>query len=148
MANILRFLNLGAGGDPKTFVSTTLPGGNGQLGGVYEDNSMNAFQMFQLVDAALVANAVAYVKSYDGSFTATGVIANSSQNEVAGAVTATCAANSYTLLQQRGVRTMKYDATTATGGTEVIGIAQAAAAGTGLLGVPSTISVYLKIRAL
>jgi hypothetical protein len=113
MARVIRFLNLGAGGDPKAFAVDTIPGGNGDLGGFYEDNSMNAFQLFQLVDSTAVANDVEYVKSYSAAFLATPTVGNSSRNEVAGVACTTVAANQYTLLQQRGVRLVKYTGTAA-----------------------------------
>lgn len=117
-----RMFNLGASGDPKSFVVDALPI-SGQLGGPYEDNSMNAFQCFQLVDAGAVANDVVYVKSYNGTFQATPTVGNSSRNEVAGIACATILVNQYTLLQQRGVRLVKYTGTaalTAARGSRVI----------------------------
>lgn len=109
--NPLRSFNLGASGDPKAFAVDALPGGNGDLGGVYEDNSQNRFQCFQLVDAGLVANDVAFAKTHTGLFLATATMANSSRNEAVGVVTTTVLVNQYTLLQQGGVRLVKFNGT-------------------------------------
>lgn len=111
--NATRSFNLGAGGDPKAFAVDALPGGLGDLGGIYEDNSQNRFQCFQLVDTSNVANDIVYRKSTGGTFTATGTVGNSSRNEVAGIVTTAVAVNQYTLLQQGGSRSVKYTGTAA-----------------------------------
>lgn len=102
-----RMFNLGAGGSPVGFAVDTLPGGSGQIGGVYEDNSQKRYQCFQLVDSTAVAGDIEYAKAHDGSWTATPTIGNSSAAEVAGVATGTVAANQYTLLQQGGLLATK-----------------------------------------
>lgn len=112
MARVLRMFNLGAGGNPAKFIVDTLPL-PGEIGGVYEDNSMNAWQLWQVKDANLSDKNLCYVKSYDGSFTATPTVANSSRNEVAGFNTtgSTITANQYALLQQRGLASVAHTGT-------------------------------------
>lgn len=105
--HVLRMLNLGQSGNPDSYAVDTPPGGIGQNGGIYEDNSQNSWQMFQLVDAGGVAGDIAYIKSYSGQYLATPTIGNSSAAEVAGVVTTTVTANQYTLLRQGGTFPVK-----------------------------------------
>ena len=108
-----RSLNLGAAGNPAAFVVDTLPGGNGDLGGLYEDNGRNSYQMFQVVDAGASANDILFAKSYTGAYLATPTVGNSSRNEACGVATATITANQFSLLQIGGVRNVKYTGTAA-----------------------------------
>jgi hypothetical protein len=106
-----RSLNLGAAGNPAAFAVDALPGGNGDLGGLYEDSGRNAYQLFQLVDAGAVANDVQFAKSYTGAYLATPTIGNSSRNEACGVATTTVLVNQFTLLQIGGVRAVKFTGT-------------------------------------
>lgn len=113
MARLIRFLNLGAGGSAATFVADSAPGGNGQLGGVHEDNSQNRFQLWKWADGGSIAGDVVYAKTHDGSYTCTPTVANSSRNEAIGVAGATVLVTQVAMLQQGGVRAVKYTGTAA-----------------------------------
>jgi len=107
-----RFFSLGAGGSAVGFVVDTLPLG-GQIGGVFEDNSQNRFQCFQVVDANVATKSIVFAKAHNGSWTATPTVANSSRNEACGVTTAAVTANQFTLLQQGGLASVAYTGTAA-----------------------------------
>lgn len=107
-----RMFNLGAGGSPLAFAVDALPLG-GDLGGLFEDNSQNRYQCFQVVDANIATKKIVYAKAHNGSYTATPTVANSSRNEACGVTTGAITANQYALLAQGGVFDVTYTGTAA-----------------------------------